>query len=103
MGAAIEWYQGDWTTRLGLFDLSTVPNSPHLDPGFHEFQSDFRTRNTGMSFFGASGRLLLTLFDSRGRMGLLDQAVQTAQSAGSPVDIASVRAYRGRFGASLGP
>ncbi len=101
VGAAIEWYQGDWTTRLGLFDLSTVPNSPHLDPGFHEFQTDVELEHRH-ELFGASGRLLLTLFDSRGRMGLLDQAVQAAQNAGTPVDIASVRAYRGRFGASLG-
>jgi high affinity Mn2+ porin len=101
VGAALEWYQGDWTTRAGLFDLSTVPNSPHLDPGFHEFQSDFELEHRH-EIFGETGRLLLTLFDSRGRMGLLDQAVQVAQASGSPVDIAAVRAYRGRFGASLG-
>jgi high affinity Mn2+ porin len=101
VGAALEWYQGDWATRLGVFDLSTVPNSPHLDPGFHEFQTDFELEHRH-EILGASGRLLLTLFDSRGRMGLLDQAVQAAQSSGTPVDIASVRAYRGRFGASLG-
>jgi high affinity Mn2+ porin len=100
VGAAAEWYQGDWTTRVGLFDLSTVPNSPHLDPGFHEFQSDFELEHRH-EVFGAKGRLLLTLFDSRGRMGLLDQAVQVAQSSGTPVDIAAVRAYRGRFGASF--
>jgi high affinity Mn2+ porin len=101
VGAALEWYQGDWTTRAGLFDLSTVPNSPHLDPGFHEFQSDFELEHRH-EIFGETGRLLLTLFDSRGRMGLLDQAVQVAQASGSPVDIAAVRANRGRFGASLG-
>jgi high affinity Mn2+ porin len=100
VGAAAEWYQGDWTTRVGLFDLSTVPNSPHLDPGFHEFQSDVELEHRH-EIFGAKGRLLLTLFDSRGRMGLLDQAVQVAQSSGTPVDIAAVRAYRGRFGASF--
>jgi high affinity Mn2+ porin len=101
VGAAVEWYQGDWTTRAGLFDLSTVPNSPHLDPGFHEFQSIFELEHRH-EIFGETGRLLLTLFDSRGRMGLLDQAVQVAQSSGAPVNIATVRAYRGRFGASLG-
>ena len=26
-GAAAEWYQGDWTLRGGVFDLSIVPNS----------------------------------------------------------------------------
>ena len=31
VGAAAEWYQGAWTTRFGVFDLSNVPNSEHLD------------------------------------------------------------------------
>src|SRR6202035_1104802 len=38
-GAAVEWYRNAWTMRAGVFDLSTVPNSGDLDPGFHEFQS----------------------------------------------------------------
>lgn len=101
VGAAIEWYQGQWATRLGVFDLSTVPNSVHLDPGFHEFQTDFELEHRHV-VLNQPGRLTLTLFDSRGRMGLLDQAVREAQTSGTPVDIASVRAYRGRFGASLG-
>ena len=29
-GAAAEWYQGNWTTRLGLFDLSKIPNNKKL-------------------------------------------------------------------------
>ena len=37
-GTSVEWYQGDWTLRGGLFDLSIVPNSAELDPGFDEFQ-----------------------------------------------------------------
>jgi high affinity Mn2+ porin len=99
-GAALEWYQNAWTLRGGLFDLSNIPNSAHLDPGFHEFQSLLeieRRHDIG----GHAGRLCLTLFDSRGRMGLLDDAVRLAESSGTPVDIAAVRRYRGRAGASL--
>jgi high affinity Mn2+ porin len=100
-GAAVEWYQNAFTLRAGLFDLSNVPNSPHLDPGFHEFQYvlEFEHRQ---EIFGRPGRLLVTAFDSRGRMGLLDEAVLLAQSTGNPVDIAAVRRYRDRAGASLG-
>jgi high affinity Mn2+ porin len=47
VGAAAERYQGPWTLRAGLFDLSTVPNSTHLDPGFHEFQIDSGSSSTG--------------------------------------------------------
>jgi high affinity Mn2+ porin len=100
VGAAVEWYQGAWTYRAGVFDLSNVPNSVHLEPGLHEFQTDLEIEHRH-EIAGRPGRLLLTVFDSRGRMGLLDEAVQVAESSGSPVDIAAVRAYRTRIGASL--
>jgi high affinity Mn2+ porin len=100
VGAAIEWYQGSWTLRAGLFDLSNVPNSVHLEPGFHEFEAvaEIEKRH---EIQGRPGRLLLTVFDNRGRMGLLDDAVKLAQHEGTPVDIAAVRRYRSRLGASL--
>jgi high affinity Mn2+ porin len=99
-GTALEWYENAWTLRAGVFDLSNVPNSPHLDPGFHEFQSlaELEHRHVLVS---SPGRLLLTAFESRGRMGLLDDAVRLAQSTGGPPDIAAVRRYRSRLGASL--
>ena len=100
VGAAVEWYQGRWTLRGGLFDLSTVPNSAHLDPGAHEFQmvGEIDRRE---HWFGRAGRVSLTAFQSHARMGLLESAVQLAESTGAPVDIAAVRQYRGRFGASI--
>lgn len=100
VGAAVEWYQGAWTLRGGVFDLSDVPNSTRLDPGFHEFQMVAELERRYES--GArTGRILLTAFDSRGRMGLLDAAVSRAQETDTPVNIAVVRSYRGRLGASL--
>ncbi len=100
VGAALEWYQGPWTLRGGFFDLSTVPNSVHLDPGAHEFQyvAEIEHRH---QFVGRDGRVLLTTFDNRGRMGLLDQAVQLAQATGTIPNVAAVRAYRSRLGADL--
>jgi high affinity Mn2+ porin len=86
--------------RFGVFDLSNVPNSPHLDPGLHEFQYDFEAEKSH-EIGGQPGKLRFTAFDSRGRMGLLNQAVDLAASTGTPVDIASVRRYRDRFGAGL--
>ncbi len=100
VGAAAEWYQGSWTLRTGVFDLSNVPNSAHLDPGGHEFQliGEIEHRH---ELFGQPGRALLTVFDSRARMGLLNASVRLAQATGEPVDIAAVRQYRSRLGASL--
>ena len=99
-GAALEWYRSAWVLRFGVFDLSNVPNSPHLEPGFHEFQYDFEVEKSH-EIGGRPGKLRLTAFDSRGRMGLLNQAVDLAAGTGTPVDIAAVRRYRDRFGASL--
>jgi high affinity Mn2+ porin len=98
-GAALEWYQGAWTLRGGLFDLSTVPNSVHLDPGFHEFQSVIELERSH-EIAALPGRVAVTAFDSRGRMALLDEYAQLAGSTGA-VDLAALRRYRGRTGASV--
>ena len=100
VGAAVEWYWRDWTLRGGIFDLSDVPNSVHLDPGFHEFQTDLELEHRH-EWADRQGRILITLFDSRGRMGLLNEAVAAAQGNGAPVDISAVRRYRSREGVSL--
>jgi high affinity Mn2+ porin len=99
-GAAIEWYTQAWTVRGGLFDLSDVPNSVHLEPGFDEYQLDLELEHRH-EIAGRSGRVLLTAFQSRGRMGLLDEAIAAAANTGAPVDIAAVRRYRSRGGLSL--
>jgi high affinity Mn2+ porin len=100
IGAAVEWYQGMWTLRAGLFDLSDVPNSEHLEPGFHEFQADLEVEKRH-ELRGQSGKVLVTVYNSRGRMGLLDDAVRLAEATGRPVDISAVRRYRDRVGASV--
>ncbi len=99
-GAAVEWYRNSWTLRGGVFDLSDVPNSARLEPGFHEFQSILELEQRHR-IAGRPGKWMLTVFDSRGRMGLLDDAVRQAQSSSTPVNIAAVRAYRSRGGANL--
>jgi len=99
-GAALEWYLHDWTLRGGVFDLSDVPNSARLDPGFHEYQTDLEIEHRH-EIASRSGRVLLTVFQSRGRMGLLDQAVAVAETSNMPVSVAAVRRYRSRAGGSL--
>jgi high affinity Mn2+ porin len=100
VGAAVEWYQGVWTLRAGVFDLSTVPNSAHLDPGFHEFQTDLEVERRH-AISGHPGKVMLTAFDSRGRMGLLEEAVADVAGTGAMPDIATVRRYRSRTGISV--
>jgi high affinity Mn2+ porin len=100
VGAAAERYRGSWTLRAGVFDLSNVPNSAHLEPGFHEFQIDAEIEKR-YELLGQAGRVLVTGFDSRGRMGLLDEAVRLAALTGSTPNPADVRQYRSRLGVSL--
>jgi len=99
-GAAVEWYKGNWTLRGGLFDLSVVPNSTQLDPQFQQFQwvGEIEHRH---NIWGQPGKVLLTGFLTRGRMGRFDDAVNLAQLTGGPADITAVRRYRSRTGMSL--
>ena len=55
-----------------------------------------------MRWAAQPGRLLLTGYDSRGRMGLLDEAVQLAELTGLTPDVAAVRQLPQPHGRSAG-
>jgi high affinity Mn2+ porin len=84
-GAAVEWYSGRWTLRGGLFDLSIVPNSTELDPRFSQFQwiGEIERRH---ELWGQPGKVAVTGFLSRGRMGRFDDAVLLSNLTGQPAD-----------------
>ena len=94
-GASAEWYQGDWTLRGGLFDLSIVPNSTELDPNFDQFQwiGEIERR---YQLWGLDGKVAVTGFLSRGRMATYDDAIAFGEATGSPAELAPVRQYRSR-------
>jgi len=100
LGAAAEWYHGDWTLRGGLFDLSILPNNLELDPTFGQFQwvGEIERR---FELWGHPGKIAVTGFLSRGRMGSYQDAIALAQVTGGPADISAVRQYRGRGGVSM--
>ncbi len=100
VGLAVEWYRREWTLRGGLYDLSTVPNSEHLQPGFHQFQwiTELERRYVLRDL---SGKLAATVYQSHGDMALLRDAVAAGAASGGPVDPALVRHYRTRTGGSL--
>ena len=97
VGLAVERYTDAWTFRAGVFDMSDVPNSKSLEPGFHEFQlvGEIERR---YELFGQTGRVLVTGFESRARMALLQDAIDFGLATGTTPDPASVRQYRSRFG-----
>jgi high affinity Mn2+ porin len=100
VGAVAEWYQGPWTLRGGLFDLSIVPNSTRLDPTFGQFQwvGEIERR---YSIWNQPGKVAITGFLTRGRMGRFQDAIQLAALTGGPADIAAVRQYQSRGGISM--
>jgi high affinity Mn2+ porin len=99
-GVAGEWYQGPWTVRAGLFDLSDVPNSTRLDPTFEQFQTIGEVERR-YQLAGRAGALKITAFLTRGRMGTFADAIALGLRTGAAPDTALVRAYRGRGGVSF--
>src|SRR5208282_3212651 len=93
-GAAAEWYQDRFTVRAGIFDLSAVPaggalNGPAygLDPNFSQFQAvgELEERH---QLWGQDGKLKLTGFISRGRMGEFQTAADIANATGEDASLA---------------
>jgi high affinity Mn2+ porin len=100
VGGAAEWYVGSWAWRAGVFDLSDVPNSARLEPGFGEYQLDIEAEHRHQ-LFGQPGKIDVTVFESHGRMALLADAVGYAHAHGLQPDPAFVRRYRKRDGISM--
>ena len=96
-GAVVEGYHEAWALRFGGFDLSTVPNGTELDPSFSQFQlvGELERR---FALWAQPGKIAMTPWLSRGRMGNYNDAVRLAHETGQPADIAAVRTYRSRAG-----
>jgi high affinity Mn2+ porin len=105
-GAVAEWYQGDWTVRGGIFDLSETPAggiSPEggqLDPTFGQFQlvGEIERR---YQLWDQPGALKITGFLSRGRAGEYADAIALSEATGMLADINAVRSYTSRPGVSV--
>jgi len=100
IGASVEWYQGPWTLRAGVFDLSNVPNSEKLDTHFGQFQLVGEAERR-YSLAGKDGAIKVTGFLSRGRMGLFADAIALGEELGEAPNVALVRQYRSRPGVSV--
>lgn len=100
VGAAAEWYTGPWTLRAGVFDLSTVPNSTMLDSRFDQFQTIGEIERR-YSLWDQPGKVAVTGFLTRGRMGSFEDAILLAAVTGEPANIAAVRQYQSREGIGM--
>ena len=96
-GGAAEWYKDKWTLRVGIFDAPAVPNSTDLDPTFRQFQLDGEIERR-YELWGQPGKIAVTGYLTRARMGNFDAAIALAQFTGSSADITAVRTYTSKTG-----
>jgi high affinity Mn2+ porin len=96
-GGAVEWYTGQWTFRAGIFDGPVVPNSTDLDPAFGQFQMVGEIERR-YDLWGQPGKIAVTGYLTRSRMGSFQDAVNLAALTGAPADISAVRTYTSKPG-----
>ena len=97
-GAAAEWYQGRYAVRVGLFDLSSVPNSIALSlPLLHQtqFVAELEERHT---LWDQPGKLKVLYWLSRGNLGTYSDALALAAATGTTPSTQAVANYRSKYG-----
>src|SRR5262249_56626803 len=91
-GGEVEWYKDQWTFRAGVFDAPIVPNTTDLDPSFRQFQLVGEVERR-YDLWGQPGKIAVTGYLTRARMGNFDAAIQLAQLTGGPADITARRSF----------
>jgi high affinity Mn2+ porin len=112
-GAASEWYQGDWTLRGGVFDMSAVPAETSapitalaygLDPTFDQFQMVGELERR-YQLGDQPGIIKITGYLTRGRMATFQDAIDVWLMSPAGTDIntvtAAVRKYQSKPGVSV--
>lgn len=96
-GGAAEWYQGPWTMRVGLFNLSKQPNQPSLEINLSQNQliSEVEHRHV---IGGHAGAVRLGAWRSHGRFVKLADAISAFDATGIMPDPADLRHPRNRSG-----
>jgi len=100
-GAAAEWYQGRFAARVGVFDMSSVPNGTALNlPLFQQtqFVAELEERHT---LWDQPGKLKVLYWLSRGNLGTYMDALAQAAATGQTPSVDSVRTYRSKYGVGL--
>jgi high affinity Mn2+ porin len=99
-GGAAEWYQDWWSARAGVFDLSLVPNSVPLSPGFAQgqFVAELEERHRP---WDQPGKLKLLYWLTRGNLGTYRNAIALGAATGQTPSTGAVRSYRTKDGIGL--
>ena len=96
-GGAAEWYKDHWAFRVGIFDAPVIPNNTDLDPTFCQFQVDGEIERR-YELWDQPGKIAVTGYLTRARMGNFDDAIVLAQLTGAAANITEVRKYTTKTG-----
>ena len=96
IGAALEYYTGDWAFRAGRFMMPRESNGLALDRGLAKRYGDQLELEKAYVIAGQLGKARLLVFRNQAVMGGFDDAI-TAAAGGVPV-IAPVRKLRSKKG-----
>jgi high affinity Mn2+ porin len=99
-GGAVEWYRDWWTIRAGLFDLSLVPNSAVLSPGFAQGQFVAELEE-GHTLWDQPGKLKLLYWLTRGNLGTYLDAISQGAATGQTPSTGAIRSFRTKDGLGL--
>jgi high affinity Mn2+ porin len=99
-GGAAEWYQDWWTARAGVFDLSLIPNSDKLSPGFAQgqFVAELEERHKA---WDQPGKLKFLYWLTRGNLGTYLDAIALGSATGQTPSTGAVRSFRTKDGFGL--
>jgi high affinity Mn2+ porin len=99
-GGAVEWYQDWWTARVGIFDLSQIPNSRALSRGFAQgqFVGELEERH---NLWDQPGKLKLLYWLTRGNLGTYLDAIALGAATGQTPSTSDVRRFRTKDGFGL--
>ena len=106
-GAAAEWYQGRWTLRGGIFDLSVTPDRRDQSrrlrsrPDLHPVPVGRGNRGTTRTVGTARQAQDHRLSQPRRRREASQMPLRSRELTGLPADINAVRTYTSRPGVSL--
>ncbi len=96
IGAALEYYTGDWAFRAGRFMMPRESNGLALDRGLGKRYGDQLELEKSYAIAGQPGKARLLVFRNQAVMGGFDDAIAVA-AGGVPV-VAPVRKLRSKKG-----
>lgn len=100
-GIAAEGYRGSTALRVGLFDVSKVPNSTELDPRVLPQYQVAMELEQRYALGQRAGAVRLLAFGMHAQLGIYDEATTIARGTGQPADIAAVRRTHTKVGLML--